>query len=75
LPKRPVVTAASTIRALKRIGYVFDRQKGSHVTLRHVDTGRSLTVPDHGSKPLRPGVLHDILDRAGLTADEFRKLL
>jgi predicted RNA binding protein YcfA (HicA-like mRNA interferase family) len=63
------------MRALKRIGYAFDRQKGSPVTLRHVETGRSVTVPDHGSRPLKPGILSDILDRAGLSVEGLRRLL
>jgi len=75
LPRRPVVTAAKAIKALSRVGYAFDRQKGSHVTLRHVSSGRTVTVPDHGSRPLKPGILSDVLDRAGLTVEEFRRLL
>jgi predicted RNA binding protein YcfA (HicA-like mRNA interferase family) len=70
-----VVTAAKAIRALERAGLVFDRQRGSHKTFRHPDVGRSVTVPDHGSRRLKPGILSDILDRAGLTVAEFRRLL
>ncbi len=75
MPKRPVVTAPKAIRALERAGFVLDRQKGSHKTFRHPDDGRSVTVPDHGSRPLKPGILSNILDRAALTMDEFRELL
>ena len=70
-----MVTAAKAIKALQHAGFVFDRQRGSHKTFRHPGDGRSVTVPDHGTRPLKPGILSGILDRAGLTADEFRELL
>jgi predicted RNA binding protein YcfA (HicA-like mRNA interferase family) len=51
------------------------RQRSSHVTLRHPGTARSVTVTDHGSRDLPAGTLHGILTDAGLTAEEFRRLL
>lgn len=75
MPKLPVVSADQTIRALKRAGFLLDHQTGSHVTLRRPETNRRAVVPRHGSRDLRAGTLRAILRDAGLTVDEFRRLL
>ena len=63
------------VRALERAGLVFRRQTGGHRILRHPETKASVSVPIHGSKDLKPGTLHRIIRQAGLTVDEFRRLL
>jgi predicted RNA binding protein YcfA (HicA-like mRNA interferase family) len=56
------------------MGYVVDRQRGSHVILRQTEVPhRRLTIPDH--KELRKGTLRAILRQAGLSVDEFVALL
>ena len=65
------VSARECIRALERAGFVFKRQNGSHIMLGKA--GRRVTVPNH--KQLKIGTLHNILDQAGLTVDEFIDLL
>jgi predicted RNA binding protein YcfA (HicA-like mRNA interferase family) len=75
LPKLPVVSAPEAIRALKRAGFVVDHQTGSHVTLLHPETKRRAVVPHHGGRDLRPGTLRAVIRDAGLTVDEFRRLL
>ena len=70
----PVLSGRELIRALERAGYEVDRQKGSHIVLRHVDPPhRRLTVPDH--KEIKKGTLRAILRQAGLTPDELALLL
>ena len=63
------------IRALYRAGFAFDRQSSSHVILWHPERARGVSVPVHGSKDLKPGVLRRILRDAGLTVEEVRALL
>jgi hypothetical protein len=46
LPRLPVVSGTEVVRALKRAGFVVDRQRGSHVTLWHPGQRR-----DRGSEP------------------------
>jgi predicted RNA binding protein YcfA (HicA-like mRNA interferase family) len=68
----PTLGSDELIRALRRMGYVPVRQKGSHVALRA--PGRpSLTIPAH--EPLAPGTLRAILRSAGLTVDDLLALL
>ncbi len=44
----PVVSGREVVMALEKIGYVFDRQRGSHMILRQQSPPhRRLTVPDH----------------------------
>ncbi len=70
----PVLSGRELIRALERSGYEVDRQKGSHIVLRHADPPhRRLTVPDH--KEIKKGTLRAILRQAGLTPDELALLL
>ena len=70
----PVVSGRDVVRVLEGLGYVLDRQKGSHIVLRHADPPfRRITVPDH--KQVAKGTLRAILRAAGLTIDEFVPLL
>jgi predicted RNA binding protein YcfA (HicA-like mRNA interferase family) len=60
-------------RALERVGFVFQRQKGSHMILRRDDPHARVVVPDH--KTLRVGTLRQILNEAGLTVEQLKELL
>ena len=60
-------------RALERIGFVYQRQKGSHMILRRDDPYSRVVIPDH--KSLRPGTLRQILHEAGITVEQLRKIL
>jgi predicted RNA binding protein YcfA (HicA-like mRNA interferase family) len=75
LPKLPVASGRDTIRAFGRIDYEFLRQRGSHVTLINRETRRTIVIPVHANRPLRPGTLRHIIRQAGLTVEEFTGLL
>jgi predicted RNA binding protein YcfA (HicA-like mRNA interferase family) len=51
--KLPALTAKKVIRALKRAGFIEDRQKGSHMVLIHPDTKARTVVPFKRAGPLR----------------------
>ena len=70
----PPLTAREIVRALERAGFEFQRQKGSHVTLRHPIEGRTTVVPMHSGDVKRP-LLKMIIAQAGLSEDEFSALL
>jgi predicted RNA binding protein YcfA (HicA-like mRNA interferase family) len=61
------------IKALMRIGFVVQRQRGSHITLRRQIPFARVVVPDH--KALRIGTLRTILHEAGITVEELIELL
>lgn len=74
MSKLPVLSGKQVCKILEKIGYHKDHQTGSHIVLRQEDSPhRRLTVPDH--KELAKGTLRAIVRQAGLTADEFKKLL
>jgi predicted RNA binding protein YcfA (HicA-like mRNA interferase family) len=60
-------------RALERAGFYLKRQKGSHMVLRRDNPFAQVVVPAHRS--IDTGTLASILEAAGLTAEELRKLL
>jgi len=62
------------IRALERDGWVVIRQRGSHVSLAKEGVEHVIVVPTHRREMPR-GTLADIIKDAGLTQDEFRRLL
>jgi predicted RNA binding protein YcfA (HicA-like mRNA interferase family) len=66
LPERKV------IRALESAGFSYVRTKGSHAVYRD-GNGRTVLIPQHGV--VKRGTLASILRQAGLTPDEFLKLL
>lgn len=74
-PRLPAVTAKEVVRVAKKMGFVFDRQKGSHaVYYRQRDKAR-LVVPMHRGKTIKPKTLAGLLEDMGLTAEQFRNLL
>ena len=59
------------MRALEKLGFTAESQKGSHVVLRRGSTG--CVVPLH--RELKIGTLSGVLKQAGITADEFMQAL
>ncbi len=60
------------VKILQRVGFVVNRQKGSHIMLRRADPYARVVVPDH--KQIRPGTLRHILNEAGFTVEQLLKL-
>ena len=72
--KLSAISGSEAVKAFRKAGYEFDRQHGSHIILRHAKPPhRRLSIPDH--KELAKGTLRALIRDAGLTVDEFAKLL
>ena len=72
--KLPVVSGSDAVRAFRKVGYEFDQQHGSHIIVRHVEPPhRRLSIPNH--KELAKGTLRVLIREAGLSVDEFTRLL
>lgn len=70
----PRISGREAVAAFRRLGYEVDRQKGSHIILRHSRAPyRRLTVPDH--RELAKGTLRALIREAGITVEEFTSLL
>ena len=75
MPKLPQIKGDRLINALRKEGWYVDRTHGSHVIMRHEDRpGTKIIVPVHG-RPVKPGTLSNILKKAGLSAEEIKRLL
>ena len=58
---------------LGKVGFVADRQRGSHVILVREDPRMTVCVPDH--QELDRGTLRAIIRQVDLSVDEFVDLL
>jgi predicted RNA binding protein YcfA (HicA-like mRNA interferase family) len=74
MPPVPSVRGERVVRALERAGFKVARVAGSHHIMRHPD-GRGTTVPVHPGRDLAKGTLRNVLTDAGLTIEEFQRLL
>lgn len=70
MPKLPGVNHKDAIRALEKSDFVVARE-GKHTVM--TDGERILTIPRHN--PINAHTMGAIVRDAGLTNDEFRKLL
>ncbi|MEK6666641.1 MAG: type II toxin-antitoxin system HicA family toxin [candidate division NC10 bacterium] len=68
--KLPAVSKARFIRALPRLGFILEHQKGSHQKWRHPD-GRFVYVYLHPREDIRPSALRSILRDAHIPEDDF----
>ena len=72
----PVVTSKEIIKVLEMIGFVFVRQSGSsHAIYKRPADNRRTVIPMHAATTLKRRTLKAILTDAGLSVEEFRKLL
>lgn len=63
-----------TIRALERAGWENLGRFGKHFKLRKSGNPNILSIPFHGGKPLKPGLVRALLKKAGMTWEEFAEL-
>jgi predicted RNA binding protein YcfA (HicA-like mRNA interferase family) len=62
------------VAALAKLGYAFDRQRGSHMILRNSRPPcRRIVVPDH--REVAKGTLRSIIREVGITVEAFQQLL
>ena len=70
MPKLPGVNHLNAIRALEKAGFWVERQ-GGHVVMTNGD--RTIVIPRNN--PINAITMGKIVRDAGLTVEEFRKLL
>ena len=71
MPKLPRIGSRECLSALRKLGFIVVRQRGSHLILRNGPHG--CVVPDH--REIRVGTLSGILKQGGIDPDEFIKAL
>ncbi|MHB1708579.1 MAG: type II toxin-antitoxin system HicA family toxin [Thermoplasmataceae archaeon] len=74
MPKLPVISGIKAVKALTRAGFFIDHQTGSHIIMRKEGNKPvTISVPKH--KEMKMGTLRIMIKQAGLTVEEFLKLL
>lgn len=73
MPKLPVISGRAARAAFERAGWVFDRQRGSHMILSRLNQPGMLSIPDH--RELDTGLLRSLIRDSGLSVEGFLKLL
>ena len=67
----PLLSAKELIKILEKLGFQFQRQKGSHMFFSHPD-GRTTVVPNHPGEKIDRGLLNKIVKRdLQMTREEF----
>ena len=71
MPKLPSIRAREVARVALSLGFILDRQRGSHAIYYRATDNRRVVIPVHGSKDLKPGTLRGIITDLGMTVEEF----
>ncbi len=74
MPKLPVISGIKAVKALTKVGFFIDHQTGSHIILRK-DGNKPVTISVPKHKEMKTGTLKAMIKQAGLTVEEFLKLL
>jgi predicted RNA binding protein YcfA (HicA-like mRNA interferase family) len=75
MTKLPGVAARDVIRVAERLGFAFDRQKGSHAVYLRASDKHRLVIPVHKGRDLKPGTLRGLIDDMGLSVEQFVGML
>jgi predicted RNA binding protein YcfA (HicA-like mRNA interferase family) len=69
----PLVSGREVVRVFENFGWQVARQRGSHVVLVKEGARATLSVPDH--KEVARGTLRSLIRAAGLTVEEFTRVI
>jgi len=70
----PPLAGKEIVLLLKKEGFIGERQRGSHVFLKHPD-GRATVIPVHSGETIGPGLLSKILRDVEMTKEDILKIL
>ena len=73
MPSVPVLKPRQVVRAFEKLGWEIARQKGSHIILVRDGHIATLSVPNHPE--VARGTLRSLINKAGLTVDEFLSVI
>jgi predicted RNA binding protein YcfA (HicA-like mRNA interferase family) len=73
MSKLPIISGIIAVKAFNKAGWVVARQTGSHMIMVRKSSIVTLSVPKHDE--IDRGTLRKLINLAGLTVDEFVKLV
>ena len=71
----PVIKASEVVKAFQKDGWRISHREGSHVILKKDGVPANLSIPVHGNKDIKRGLLRKQIAKSGLTVDQFIELL
>ena len=75
MPKLPLLTANELAKMIKKVGFEFKRQEGSHMFFEHSD-GRTTVIPNHPGEEIDRGLLNKIVKHdLKISREGFLKLV
>jgi predicted RNA binding protein YcfA (HicA-like mRNA interferase family) len=69
VPQVPLLKPKDVIKIFKNFGWVVARSSGSHIILTKEENISTLSVPNHSE--VARGTLRSLIDKSGLTIEEF----
>ncbi len=66
----PNLNARQAMKAVEHLGFILDRQRGSHAFYRHPFTKHIVTIPVH-SGDLKRKTITSIIKQTGCSREEF----
>jgi predicted RNA binding protein YcfA (HicA-like mRNA interferase family) len=74
MSKLPAVRPRDLARVARKLGFVLDRQKGSHAVYFRAADRRRAVIPMH-NQDLKPDTLHGLIRDLGISPEELVGLL
>jgi predicted RNA binding protein YcfA (HicA-like mRNA interferase family) len=71
MPQVPLLRPQIVVKTLERLGWQVARQRGSHIIMTKAGHIATLSIPNHSE--VARGTLRALIQRAGLTLEEFLK--
>ena len=68
-----VFSGHQMVKALHRIGFVVDHQRGSYIFLHNLEKNISVVVPNHNE--IKKGTLNSILKKANISIKYLKELV
>lgn len=68
-----IFSGREIVKALRRIGFVVDHQRGSHIIMHNLERNISVVVPLH--KEVKKGVLNNIIKKVGISIEQLKELI
>ena len=73
--KLPALKPHLLVKALNKLEFYETRQTGSHIILANKNVKKIISVPIHGNKDIKKGLLRSIIRQTNLTVKDFLELL
>ncbi len=73
MPPVPILKPQQVVKVFEQHGWEIVRQKGSHIIMVKKDNSMTLSIPKH--KTVAKGTLRSLIQKSGLSVDQFTNSL